>query len=385
MITLSRPSIRRRDMDAVLTCMVSDSLGPGSLSDQLTNAVGEYLGLAGGIALRERARAFSLALDRLALEPGSSIVLDPLVPHAYHAVIVDRGMQPVYVDVLDSSLCLDPDQVAEAVTSRTEGPNPVGAIVTHTTLGFVPEMETLSGLGVPVIEDISHGIGANTGEQRVGRFGRFVLVAMEPDGVITAGGGTLLLTASKSDRSALRKAADVLSSEAMLPDMNAALGLTQIKEIEKFVSRRAEIAAVYSRAIMRGRHRSPVQPGEAENVYLTFPVLVEGSVQDVTAYARKKGVETAPAFEESVLARYGRRERVAVGALGEAVGAAAGAIDGVAAESRTEEDVDTLRTILESDYPVARSLLLRCLRFPLYPSLTAKEVATIERVLTTLP
>ena len=339
-------------MDAVLSCMVTDSLGPGSLSDQLTNAVSEYLGLAGGIALRERSRAFALTIDRLALPEGSAVVLDPLVPHAYHAVLCEHGMRPVYVDVLDSSLCIDPALADEAIKRAVEQGEAVGAIVTHTTLGFVPDMEAIAALGVPIIEDVSQGIGANTGEERVGRFGKYVLVGMEPDDVITAGGGSLLLASSKGDRAALRREADMLSSDTLLPDMNAALGLTQIREIEKFIARRAEIASVYSRAIMRGRHRSPVQPGEAENVYLSFPVLVTGSVSEVGAYARKKGVESRRAFEHTVLDRYGG----------------------------AEDD-----TIASSEFPVARSLVLRCLQFPLYPSLTAKEVSTIERVLTTLP
>ena len=293
-------------MDAVLSCMVTDSLGPGSLSLQLTDAVAGYLGLSGGIALRERARAFAVAIDRLGLAAGTRVVLDPFVPHAYHAVLVERELVPRYVDVDKGSLCIDAKLVESVVEEAHADERPVGAIVTQTKFGFVPEMEAMAALGVPIVEDISDGVGANTGDERVGRFGKVVIVAMEPESVITAGGGTLLLASSKADRAALRRVADELSSDALLPDMNAALGLTQIKEIEKFVVRRSEIASAYSRALMRGRHRSPVQPGEAQNVYLTFPVLVEGGVSDIETYARKKGVETRLAFEGTVLDRYGR-------------------------------------------------------------------------------
>lgn len=404
-------------MDAVLSCMVTDSLGPGSLSNQLAGAVGDYLGLAGGIALRERARAFAIAVDLLGLDPGSRVLLDPLVPHVYHAVLHELGLVPVYVDVSDDSFCIDAERVdAYIETTRGTEAEPA-AIVTHTTLGFVPAMEAIAALGVPVIEDVSEGIGANTGEERVGRFGRFVIVGMEPEDVITAGGGTLLLAASKSDRAALRRRVEELSADALLPDMNAALGLTQIREIERFVARRAEIAGVYARALMRGRHRAPVQPGDAQNVYLSFPVLVEGSVSDVVTYARKKGVEAQQAFSAVMLARYGLTERQIADRveLGRAEGDAApgataaereagptsGAAGpgpatvtaGVHAASGPDPSAPAGASILaadpptvaEADFPVARSLLLRCLVFPLYPSLTAKEIATIERVLTTLP
>ncbi len=356
MIPLFRPSIRRRDMDAVLSCMVTDSLGPGSLSDQLAGAVSEYLGLAGGVALRERSRALGMALDELSLQPGDGVMLDPLLPHSYHDVLRGRGLVPVYADVLDTSLCIDPESAERAVSCAAQRGLTVGAMITHSTLGFVPDMVALESLGIPMIEDLSDGIGANTGEQRLGRFGRFVIVAMEPEGIITAGGGSLLLVPGRNDRAALRRAAGLAPIDALLPDMNAALGLIQIKEIESYIARRTEIAAVFTRAMMRGRHKTPVQPGEAQNVFLTFPVLVEGSASEVTAYARKKGVDTGQAFAETVIGRH------------------AGTGEDPAADAPDS-----------AEFPVSRGLLLRCLRFPLYPSLTAKEVATIERVLTSLP
>ena len=367
-------------MDAVLTCLVSDNLGPGSLTDRRVAAVSEYLNLAGGIALRERARAFSLALDELALEPGSRVVLDPLVPHAYHREIVRRGLIAHYVDVSPGTVVLD----ATAIEQIAEG---VAAIVASCHLGFVPDLERIAALGVPIVEDISDGFGAHTGVKRAGEYGRYVILAMEPDGIITAGGGTLLLTAGKRERAGLRRQAETLPRDTLLPDMNAALGTTQIREIEKFLLRRNEIAAVYSRALMRGRHRGIVQAGDAEPVAFTFPVLVEGAVAEVVSYARKKGVEVEAPFTNSVLDRYANKGARNGEARGDDAAGGdfenAGVIDdGIGADGMAERPGHTL---VEDDYPAARSMLLRCIHFPLYPSLSGKEVETIERVIVSLP
>ncbi len=354
MIPINRPSIRRKDMDSVLTCMVDDNIGPGDRSRELVSAVSHHLGIAGGIALRERGRALALALEMLDLPPDSRIAMDPLVPAYYHDVVVDAGLDPVYVDVTGEGTCLDPRKL-ESLRAGTLGAGTLGAIVTHTALGYVPEMDAIAGFGVPIIEDISEGIGANTGDRLAGSYGRLVIVGMEPDGIITAGGGTLLLAATKADAARLRRAAHDLPLEVLLPDMNAALGLRQIKELERFITRRAELASVFSRAVMRGRHTVPGQPGDGENVHYAFPVVLSGGTADVRQYARKKGVETALAFEDSVLARYGRSEAAAGGVVG------------------------------ENEFPAARALGLRCIRFPLYPALTGAETAIIERVLSTLP
>ena len=142
-----------------------------------------------------------------------------------------------------------------------------------------------------------------------------------------------------------------------------ALGLTQVKELERFIARRAELASVFARAVMKGRHTVPGQPGDGENVHSAFPVVLSGGTADVRQYARKKGVETAMAFGSSALAHHGRSTSDAA-EMSETTGAAA---------------------ISESDFPAARALGMRCIRFPLYPALTGKEAGIIERVLSTLP
>lgn len=359
MIPVTRPTIRRRDMDSVLTCLVSDSLGPGELGRRLVSEVGEYLGLKNGIALRSRRRALQIALDALDLPPKSKIVMSPLVPWFYDAVVQQCGYEPKYVDPEPDNGCISAESVAAAIRSVSDqqggdSRRPAVAVIVDTPLGFVGDPMAIAETEVPVIEDLSCGLGAHTGERKCGTIGRYALLSMEPDAIITSGGGALVFGTGRREQSAIRAAEGNLGREELLPDMNAALGLTQTKQIEAFVNRRREIAGVYSRAVMRGRHRIPVQHGEAENVYYSFPVLLESGLSEVAAYARKKGVDTAVAFADSVLA--GMEER---------------------AEEEPTEAV--------GDFPNARGLLLRCLLFPLFPSLVGRDVAAVERVLSTLP
>lgn len=334
-------------MDSVLTCLVNDTLGPGEKSSELAAAVAHYLGIGGGVSLRERSRAFSIALDHLDLRPGAKLAMDPLLPAVYHDVVVNHGLEPLYVDVAEHVPCIDAGLLEDL-------DEPPGAVVTHTSLGFVPDMERIERLGVPILEDISEGLGSNTGDRPAGSYGRFVIVAMEPDSIVTAGGGALLLASTKADAARLKSAVDQLPGDARLPDMNAALGLTQLKQIERFISRRAELAAAFTRAVMRGRHSVPSQPGDAQNVHFSFPVLLSGAVVDVRAYCRKKGVETELAHADTIFAL------------------------------TRNHDADT-KPLERDAYPHSRAAALRCLRFPLYPALTGNEAESVQRVLSTLP
>lgn len=342
MIPVARPSIRRRDMDSVLTCLISDNLGAGELSRQLVSEIGSYLGVAAGLAVRERSVALRVALLGLGLERGARVALSPLTPWFYQQVLLGEGYEPVYVDTDPECGCLPVDAVAAQ--------EDLSAVVCDTPLGFVPAVDRLVELGVPVIEDISHGLGAHTGERKCGSYGRFAIISLEPDGIITAGAGAAVFGAGRSERQFLKSIEADLSPESLLPDMNAALGLTQIKQIEGFVKRRRDIAGMYSRAVMRGRHKMPVQRDDAENVYYGFPVLLESGMTDAVRYARKKGVEAVAAFAGSAVAR----------------------------QQASEEGSD-------GEFPAAKAWMMRCLLFPLFPALTGSQVTTVERVLSSLP
>jgi len=181
LIPVFKPTIKRKDMDAVLTCMVSDSLGPGEITDSFVTRVSEYLELPGGIALREYPRALEIALELLDLPEGAKVIISALSPAFYIDVLKRKGYEPLIADVDPSNAAIHPERVAELL--------PLGpaALVVHYPLGFVPDLEALSQFGLPIIEDISTALGSHTGVKRGGNYGRFVIVCCEPDGIITAG------------------------------------------------------------------------------------------------------------------------------------------------------------------------------------------------------
>ncbi len=339
-IPVFRPSVRRREMDAVLSCLVSDQIGPGGVSDRLTGEIGTYLHADSGCAFREYPRAIRTAFELLDLAPGAGVVVPVLAPAVYLDVMREMGLEPLIADVDPESGLLTAEQVERFL------PRNPAAVVVHETLGFIPELEELSELGLPLVEDVSQSFGGNTGERKCGSFGRYTVCSLEPEGILTTGGGAVLLAGSRKDSSNLKKRCADAGSLHLLPDMNAALALNQIRSIERSIELRKEIAQVYSRALLRTRHRTLIQPGDAENVYFSFPVLLDTGMKEVRQYARKKDIETEPAFAGSIASRF-----------------EPGA----------------------SECPNAESLLLRCLLFPLYPLLGKKNVTQIERVISTLP
>jgi len=338
-IPVFRSYIRRKDMDTVLNCLVTDSVGPGEYLDRFQKAAREALGFDYGFAVRSPLTALGLALDSLALTEGDSVAVPALAPAYYAEVLASRRLLPVYLDcVVDTA---EPDL---ALLPSLE-PHPA-ALILHEALGILPDPDAVTALGLPIIEDMSKALGAYRGESRAGSLGRVSLLGLEHDSLVTAGGGALLLAFGKREGQVLRNLGESIAPEIRMTDYNAALGLSQLRDMEGAIEKRRELASLFAQSLARTRHRMLTQGGEGEPGYWAFPVSIASSVKDVRAYAKKKDLDTELAFEGSLLAK---------------------------------------GLVPQDSCPNARSMSMRCLLFPLHQKIGAAAADKIAKILATLP
>ncbi len=339
-VPVFRPTVKRKDMGSVLSCIVSDKLGPGEISRELTSRACHLLGHAGGVSLANGYLSVSVALDALGLSSADAVILPALAPALWLRVLRDKGMVPLVADVDIESASIDPGQVAGLVQKGAK------AIMVPHTLGIVADIEALRPHGLPILEDASQALGGKTGETACGSAADVCLLSMDPENIITCGGGALVLARSRATATALKRIQESSPLYSPLGDMNAALGIAQIAALESFVEVRREVAAAYAQALLKSRHAPLVQKIDADNVLSSFPVALSDAMKDVRQYALKKNVDSAPAFADTIAALE----------------------DSPAAHCGN-----------------ARSLVLRCLLFPLYPMLGKRDVEAVCRVLSTLP
>lgn len=333
------PTIRRKEMDAVLTTLVGERVGPGDQLSRLIQSAREHIDYDYCLALRSPATALSLALRALDLPDGSGVIISALSPTYYPLVIEELRLKTIFCDVDESSGVMTAETVRPLLSELTR------VIVTHHALGIVPDVPSIVELGLPVVEDCSKSYGAHWYDKRAGSFGLFTILGLEERDLLTAGGGALLYATGRREGTVLRKYAE-LPSEYRLPDMNAALATVQFKEAERNFEKRKEIAAVYTQAALQTRHKRLIQPGDTEYNNYAFPLVLETGAKDVRSYAAKKELEVDAAFGETPVAK--------------------GAAD-------------------PGSCPVAASLSLRTVLFPLYPRLGKTQVAKVAKVLATLP
>jgi len=337
MISPNKPSIVRKDMDAVLTCMVSENIGPGEEAPKLVRAVCKDLGYQGGVAFSDLQRCFETALDLAGAEEGDRVALSPLSPAWYYRVLKEKRLVPQLWDIdADSG---DP--------VRVEGFDAaVKVVFCYHHLGIPQNLDYWRESGVPVIEDVTEIAGTLFRDETEEVPGNYALINLSEEGHFTAGGGGLLLAAGKKEYAALKKGLESLTPGSLLSNMAAVLGLSQWSRMDRFQKKRAEILSVYTPSLMKSRHRGFSLEEGRDYLPLKFSVLLRTGGKDVLAYAKKKKVSCENSFAGSVLEHY------------------------------PEETVDLTG---------ARQLSLRCVSFPLYPSLTNGDIDQISKVLASLP
>ena len=357
-INIYSPTIRRKEMDAVLSAMVDDKIGPGEQAKFLVQTAKERIKFDYCLALRSPAIALQLALKSLGTEKGQGVLVSALSPLYYASVIEDLGLVPVYCDVPASTATISRETIKKALSSRPDGLD-IRCIVLHHTLGYLPDGEAIAELGIPVIEDSSQSYGASTESEKTGEegssanndasnkfvenIGVFTILGLEERDMLTSGGGALLYSMNRRDAALLRSLGD-LPPEYGLPDMNAAMAVVQFREAAKNLLKRREIARLYTQSALRTRHKSFIQYGETEYNNYAFPLILETGMKEVKAYARKKDIAVENAFDNTIISR------------------------------------------LKSDqFPEAYSLSLRTVLFPIYPRLGMADAGKVAKLILTLP
>ena len=343
------PTIKRKEMDAVLTTMVEDRLGPGEYTRFLINTAKEFFGFDYCLALRSPVLALQLALQAL-LErdsasgenpppKGRGVIISALSPLYYERVIRSLGLFPLYCDTCEDSPLMAPAKIEALLAAK-----PL-CVIFHHTLGYLPEAELFAALGIPVIEDCSQSAGTVTEGKKAGSFGTLAILGLEEKDMITSGGGALLFSANRRDAAILRSLGE-LAPEYLLPDINAAMAAVQFREGEKNLARRRELAQAFVQASLQTRHKRFRETEGMEYNNYAFALVLESGAKDVKSYAKRKDISVELAFDATL--------------------AGSGAIP-------------------SAQCPFASSLALRTVLFPLYPRLGAQAAERVAKLIMTLP
>ena len=215
----------------------------------------EYLEAEHVLALASGTAALHLALVALGLGPGDEVITSPITWPATANVIVHTGATPIFVDVLEDDLNIDPALVAAAVTERTKAVLPVDLA------GQPADLDPLLALGIPIVEDAAHAAESRYRGRKIGSIADITCFSLYATKNIAAGEGGLISTnrgdvaQAVLDLRLMRRGDGSLYDipvpgyKANLSDVLATIALCQLDKIGKHTKIRERQFAAYDEAV----------------------------------------------------------------------------------------------------------------------------------------
>ena len=268
MLPYARQCIDDDDRRAVEAVLKSDWLTTGPKVKEFEAATAAYTGAVEGVAVNTGTAALHAAVWAAKIGPGDEVIVPAISFVASSNCVLYVGGTPVFADLSPDTLNIDPEDVARKITSRTK------AIIIVDFTGHPCDHDALRNLadlhGLIIIEDAAHSLGAIYKGRKVGTLQDITALSFHPVKHVTTGEGGMVLTdnpdIAKRVRSFRHHGIDVdlharektnsweydivdLGFNYRLPDINCALGISQLTKSDGWLERRRSIAAAYHNAM----------------------------------------------------------------------------------------------------------------------------------------
>jgi len=303
-----QPSIGEEEIREVVDTLKSGWLTTGPKVERFEQLLAQYTGAKYAVAVNSCTAALHLSLIALGIRKGDEVITTPFTFPATANVIVHVGAKPIFADIKLDTYNIDPEEVNKAVTPKTKAIIPVHYAGQPYDIEAIKEIADDQDLYV--IEDAAHALGAEYDGRKVGTFGHSTCFSFYATKNITTGEGGAVTTDSKEladrlrvlrlhglDKDAWKRYSSGGSwyyelrecgFKENMTDIQAALGICQMRKLDMFIEIRRKYAEIYNRELKK--QSNVITPYEKMNVkhpYHLYPILVEG--YDRARFVEKMG------------------------------------------------------------------------------------------------
>lgn len=266
-LSYGKQSIDEADIEAVVETLRSPFLTQGPKVVEFEQSVADYVGAKYAVAFSNGTAALHGACYAAGIGAGDEVITTPITFASTSNAILYCGGTPVFADIDSQTYNIDPEEIKKNITSKTKAIIPVdftGQPVNLDEIMTIAEEHKLI-----VIEDGAHSFGASYKGRKIGSQAHMTMFSFHPVKPITTAEGGVITTDSEEyyEKLKLFRSHGIsktpyaveqgdwyyemteLGFNYRMTDIQAALGLSQIKKIDKFINIRREIADIYQEAL----------------------------------------------------------------------------------------------------------------------------------------
>ena len=270
-IPYARQWVSPEDIRATEAALISEYLTQGPLVQELEKKVAAYCGAKYAVAVNSGTSALHAACFVAGIKPGDEVITSPITFVASANCILYCGGKPVFADIQEEDINIDPKEIEKKSTSKTKAILPVHFAGQPCDLEKIRDIAMAHNL--IVIEDACHALGAEYKESKIGacKFSDMAVLSFHAVKHITTGEGGMVLTnnedyyqkllmfrthgitrdpgkVANKDKGAWYYEMQFLGFNYRLTDFQCAMGISQLAKLDQFVERRQGIAHKYERA-----------------------------------------------------------------------------------------------------------------------------------------
>ena len=274
-LPFTRPAVNEDDITAVSAVLRSGWITNGPVGAEFESAVAAYTGNSYAVGLANATAGMHLLLKILNIGPGDEVITPSMTWVSIANMICLAGAKPVFVDVDKETMLVSPEAIRNAITERTKLIVPVH--FAGAALDLDPIYEAAGD--IPVLEDAAHALGTFYKGRHIGA--KHALYSFHAIKNITCGEGGMFVSSDPAMADRMRRwkfhgigmdafdrqnrgrspQAEVLEPgfKYNLTDMQAALGLSQLKRIDTINAARRELAMLYREKLSEIPEIKPLQ------------------------------------------------------------------------------------------------------------------------------
>ncbi|MBI5000619.1 MAG: DegT/DnrJ/EryC1/StrS family aminotransferase [Euryarchaeota archaeon] len=297
MIPIAKPWIGNEEIDAVRRVMEGGILAQGEQVAELEKKFSEYIGARHAIAVGNGTQALHLVYAALGFKAGSEFVVPDMTFAATATPLLHLGFKPVFADIEPKYFSLDASQVKKLVSKTTR------AIVPVHLYGHPADISELSEVAkehdLALIEDACQAHGAQFNGKRVGSFGVAATFSFYPTKNMTTGEGGMITTNSDELAETCRMTRDhgqkpvythsVLGHNFRMTNIAAAIGIEQLKKLDRMNDGRRKNAALYNE-MLSSVVGTPPEAQWARHVYHQYTMRVPKGRDDLMKHLGQAGI-----------------------------------------------------------------------------------------------
>jgi dTDP-4-amino-4,6-dideoxygalactose transaminase len=308
-ILFADPYITEEDVMAVAKCVREKRLSQGDYVQRFEDEFAKYLNVKHAVAVCNGTAALHTALVAIGVRPNDEIIVPSFSFISTANCALYQGAKPIFVDIDPSTYNIDPNKIEEKITDKTK------AIIPVHYAGQPADMDPIHEIAqkydLYVIEDAAEAHGALYKGKKAGNLAELACFSFYPNKNMTTGEGGMITTNDDELSEKMRMIRShgqderyhhvILGYNYRMTDMQAALGIVQLRRLDRVIKKKTAKAEYYDKRIkdiFGSEVKTPYVVPYATHVYMFYSVRFRSKEvrEEVAAKLEEKNVETRVAF-----------------------------------------------------------------------------------------